>query len=157
MRKESDKEKGTTSRLTELQTIVQLSDPSSETTSEGKEIVQQLETTIEQPTHTPTSEIEIEQIVHPELISNFLETLSQEVVISQIESKVVEVQSETPFFTHNNPLSEPPCWDNIPEQRNQLLSLLDNMAEEEERIVDEEQEDEQTFRFPILDRAPNLS
>ena len=31
------------------------------------------------------------------------------------------------------------------------------MVEEEERIVDEEQEDEQTFGFPILDRAPNVS
>lgn len=41
IRKESDKEKGTTSRLIELQTAVQLSDPSSETTSEGNEIVQQ--------------------------------------------------------------------------------------------------------------------
>jgi hypothetical protein len=30
------------------------------------------------------------------------------------------------------------------------------MAEEEERIVDEEQDDEQTFGFPILDRAPNF-
>jgi hypothetical protein len=39
IRKESDKEKGTTSRLTKFQTVVQLSDPSSETTSEGKEIV----------------------------------------------------------------------------------------------------------------------
>ena len=39
--KESDKEIGTTSRLTELQTTVQLSDPSSETTSEGKETMQQ--------------------------------------------------------------------------------------------------------------------
>ena len=44
--KESDKEKGTTSRLTKLQTKVQLSNPSSETTSEGKTIVQQLETTV---------------------------------------------------------------------------------------------------------------
>ena len=41
-------------------------------------------------------------------------------------------------------------------QRDQLLSLLDNMVEEEERIVDEEPKDEQTFRFPILDRAPNV-
>ena len=31
------------------------------------------------------------------------------------------------------------------------------MVEEEERIVDEEQEDEQTFGFPILDRAPNVA
>ena len=105
--KESDKEKGTTSRLTELQTTIQLPDPSSETTSKGKETVQQFETTIEQLAHTLTSEIEIKQIVHPELISNFLETLSQEVVISQIEFEVVEVQSKTPFFTHDNPLSEP--------------------------------------------------
>ena len=30
------------------------------------------------------------------------------------------------------------------------------MVEEEERIVDEEQDDEQTFKFPILDRAPNV-
>ena len=30
------------------------------------------------------------------------------------------------------------------------------MVEEEERIVDEEQDDEQTFGFPILDRAPNV-
>ena len=119
--------------------------------------MQRYETTVERPAHTPTSEIEIEQIVHPELISNFLETLPQEVVISQLESEVVEVQSRTPFFTHNNPLSEPPGWDNIPELGNQLLSLLDNMAKEEERIVDEEQEDEQTFRFTILDRAPNVS
>ena len=78
-------------------------------------------------------------------------------VISYHESEVVEVQSMTPFFTHNNPLSKPPGWDNIPELGNQLLSLLDNMAEEEERIVDEEQEDEQTFRFPIFDQAPNVA
>ena len=63
----------------------------------------------------------------------------------------------TPFFTHNKPLPEPPGWDNNLDLGNQLLSLLDNMAEEEERIVDEEQEYEQTFRFPILDRAPNVS
>ena len=31
------------------------------------------------------------------------------------------------------------------------------MVEEEERIVDEEQEDEQTFIFPILDQAPNVT
>ena len=68
IRKESDKEQGTTSRLTKLQTAVQLPDPSFETTNKGKETMQQLETTIEQPTHTSTSEIEIEQIVHPELI-----------------------------------------------------------------------------------------
>ena len=30
------------------------------------------------------------------------------------------------------------------------------MVEEEERIVDKEQEDEQTFRFLILDWAPNV-
>ena len=54
-----EQKKGTTPRLTELQTTVQLFDPSSETTSEGKEIVQQSETTVEQPVHTPTSEIEI--------------------------------------------------------------------------------------------------
>ena len=89
--KELDREKGTTSTLIKLQIVVQLSNPSSETTSEGKEIVQQLETTVEQPAHTPISEIEIELIVHPELISNFLETMSQEVVISQIECEVVEV------------------------------------------------------------------
>ena len=65
IRKESDKEKGTTSRLTELQTIVQLFDPSSETTSEGNGTVKQSKTNVEQPAHTPMSEIEIEQIVHP--------------------------------------------------------------------------------------------
>ena len=43
----------------------------------------------------------------------------------------------TPFFTRNNPLSEPPSWDSIPEIGNQLLSLLDNMAKEEEGMVDE--------------------
>ena len=37
IRKESDKEQGTTSRLTEHQTTVQLPYPSSETTSEGNE------------------------------------------------------------------------------------------------------------------------
>ena len=89
--KESDKEKGTTSRLTKLQTKVQLSNPSSETTSEGKETVQQSETIVEQLAHSLTSEIDIEQIVHPQLISNFLETLSQEVVISQFEFEVDEV------------------------------------------------------------------
>ena len=78
-------------------------------------------------------------------------------VISQLESEVVEVQLGTTLFTHNNPLSEPPSWDNIPELGNQLLSLLDNMDGEEEQIVDEEQEDEQTFIFPILDRAPNVA
>ena len=31
------------------------------------------------------------------------------------------------------------------------------MAQEEERIVDEEQEDEKTFGFPILDRTPNVA
>ena len=31
------------------------------------------------------------------------------------------------------------------------------MVEEEERIVYEEQDDEQTFRFPILDQAPNVA
>ena len=98
--------------------------------------MQKSKTTVEQPTHTPTSEIEIEQIVHPER-PNFLETLSQEAMISQLESKVVEVQPGTPFFTHNSPLSEPPSWGNISNLGNQLLSLLDNMAEEEERIVDE--------------------
>lgn len=138
IRKESDKEQGSTSRLTELQTTIQLPNPSSETTTEGKETMQQYETTVEQPAYTPTSGIEIEQIVHPKLISNFLENLSQEVVISQIESKTVEVQSETPFFTRDNPLSEPSCSNNISEQGNQLLNLLDNMAEEEERIMDEE-------------------
>ena len=90
--------------MTELQTVVQLVDPPSETPSEGNEIVQQSNTTVEQPAHTPMSEIEIEQIVHLELISNFLETLPQEVVISQLESEVVEVQSGTHLFTHNNPL-----------------------------------------------------
>ena len=65
IRKESNKEKGTTSRLIELQTVVQLVDPSFETPSEGNETMQQSETTIEQPTHTPMSEIEIKQIVHP--------------------------------------------------------------------------------------------
>lgn len=30
------------------------------------------------------------------------------------------------------------------------------MGEEEEIIVDEEQDDEQTFGFPILDRAPKV-
>ena len=30
------------------------------------------------------------------------------------------------------------------------------MVEEEERIVDEEQDDKQTFGFPILDREPNV-
>ena len=78
-------------------------------------------------------------------------------VISQLEYEVVQVLSMTPFFTHNNPLSEPPGSDNIPELGNQLLSFLDNMAEEEECIVNEEHEDEQTFGFPILDRAPNVS
>ena len=63
--------------MTELQTVVQLPDPSSETTSEGKETMQQSETTVEQLAHTRTSEIEIEQIVHLVLISNFLENLSQ--------------------------------------------------------------------------------
>lgn len=89
--KELDKEQGSTSKLTELQFAVQLPDPSSETTSGGKETMQQSETTIEQPAHTPTSKIEIEEIVHPKLITNFFENLSQDVVISQIESKVVEV------------------------------------------------------------------
>ena len=42
------------------------------------------------------------------------------------------------------------------DQRNQPVSLLDNMVEEEEIIVDEEQYDEQTFRFPILDQAQNV-
>ena len=100
-----DKEKGITSSLTELQTAVQLANPSSETLSEGNEAVQQLETIVEQPAHTPASEIEIEQTIHPELIPNFIEIPPQEAVISQLESEVVEVQSRTPFFTHNNPLS----------------------------------------------------
>ena len=90
--KELDKEKGITSSLNELQTIVQLANPSSGTLSEGNEVVQQSETTVEQLAHTSTSEIEIEQIIHPELISTFLETPPQEVVISQLESEVVEVQ-----------------------------------------------------------------
>ena len=85
-----DKEQGST-YLTELQTTVQLPNPSSETTSKGK-VVQQYESTVEQLAHTPTSEIEIEQIVHPKLITNLLENLSQEIVISQIESKVIKVQ-----------------------------------------------------------------
>ena len=78
-------------------------------------------------------------------------------VISQLESEVIGIQLRTPFLTHNNPLSELPGWDNNPELGNQLLSLLDNIVEEEERIVDEEQEDEQTFGFHILDRAPNVA
>jgi hypothetical protein len=77
--------------------------------------------------------------------------------MSQLESEVIEVKSMTPFFALNNPLPELLGWDNNPELGNQLLSILDNMAEEEEWIVDEEQEDEQTFGFPILDRAPNVS
>ena len=77
-------------------------------------------------------------------------------MISQIEYEVVEVQLEIPFFTRDNPLSEPTHWNNIYEKRNHLLRLLYNMVEEEERIVDEEQDDEQTSRFPILDRAPNV-
>ena len=60
IRKELDIEQGSTSRLTELQTAIQLPDPSSKTTSEGKESMQQYETIVEQPAHTPTSEIEIE-------------------------------------------------------------------------------------------------
>ena len=82
IRKEMDKEKGITSSISKLQTAVQLANPSSETLSEGNEAVQQSKTTVEQPAHTPTSEIEIEQIIHPELISNFFETPPQEVVIS---------------------------------------------------------------------------
>ena len=132
IRKEMDKEKGITYSSFELQTAVQLANPSSETLSEGNKAVRQLETTIEQLAHTPASEIEIEQIVHPDLISNFLETSPQQVVISQLESEVIEVQSRTPFFTHNNPLFELLVWDNNLELGNQLLSLLDNMVEEEE-------------------------
>ena len=30
------------------------------------------------------------------------------------------------------------------------------MVEEEERIIDEEKDDKQTFGFPLLDRAPNV-
>ena len=60
IRKELDKEKGITPSLFELQTAVQLANPYSETLSEGNKAVQQSETTIEQPAHTPTSEIEIE-------------------------------------------------------------------------------------------------
>ena len=81
IRKELDKEEGSTSRLTELQSTVQLPDPSSETTSEGKEIVQHYETMIEQFEPIPTSEPKIEQVFHPKLITCFLENLSQEVVI----------------------------------------------------------------------------
>ena len=92
IRKELNTEQGSTSRLTELQTAVQLPDPSSETTSEGKDVVQQYETTLEQPIHTPTSETKVEPIVHSKLITNFLENLSQELVISQIESEVIKVQ-----------------------------------------------------------------
>ena len=55
IRKESDKEQGTTSTFTELQIVIQLPNPSSETTSEGKETMQQSETIVEQPAHTPTS------------------------------------------------------------------------------------------------------
>lgn len=44
--KELDKEQGSTSRLTELQSAVQLPDPSFEITREGKEVVQQYETIV---------------------------------------------------------------------------------------------------------------
>ena len=157
IRKELDKEKGITFSIYELQTVVQLANPSYETLSEGKEATQPSETIVEQSPHTLAREEEIEQTIHPELILNFLDNSPQEVVISQLESKVTEVQSRTPSLTHSNPLFELPGWDNNLELGNQLLSILDNMAEEEERIVDEEQEDEKTFRFPILDQAPNVS
>ena len=86
MRKELDKEKGITSSIFELQTAVQLANPSSETLSEGNEAAQQSKTTIEQSAHTLAREAEIEQTIHPKLISNFLENSPQEVVISHLES-----------------------------------------------------------------------
>ena len=129
--KELDKEKWITSSISKLQTAIQLANPCSENLSEGNEAVQQLETTVEKFAHTLAREAKIEQAIHRELISNFLENSPQEVVISQLESKVIEVQSRTPFFTHNNPLSELPGWYNNPELGNQLLILLDNMVEEE--------------------------
>jgi hypothetical protein len=153
---ELDKGQGSTSRLTKLQSAIQLLKPSLETTSEEKETIQQSETTVELSEDTLISETEIERVVHPKLITSFHENLYQEVVISQVESEVVEIQQEIPFFTRVIPLSEPPFWNTIPEQNNQPLSLLNNMAEEEERVEDEEQDDEQTFRFPILDRAQNV-
>ena len=54
--KELDKEKGITSSLSELQTAVQLANPSSETLSEGNEVVKQSETIVEQFAHTLANE-----------------------------------------------------------------------------------------------------
>ena len=91
IRKETDKEKGITSSVSELQTALQLSNLSFETLSEGNEEAQQSKTTVEQSTHTLAREAKIEQAIHPELISNFLENSPQEVVISQLGYEVIEV------------------------------------------------------------------
>ena len=116
------------------------------------------ESTVEQILGIPQeSELVIEQPILIENLTNFLEIPFQKTIVLLIEAHKEEAQEKVPPTTHpfntcDNPLTEPLYIDQhtIPEIKN--FSLFENMAgEEEERVVNEEQEDKQTFRFSILD------
>ena len=117
----------------------------------------QFESTVEQTQRSPQeSKLVIEQLIPIENPTNFLEIPFQKTIVLPIETQKEEVQEKVssttyPFNTCDNPLTKPLYI-------KQNFSLFEKMArEEEERVVNEEQEAEQTFRFPILDITQNIN
>jgi hypothetical protein len=107
----------------------------------------QFETTVEQISGSfQENKLVEEQLISTENLTNFFEFPSQNTIILPIEAQKEEVQEKVspstyPFNTCDNSLTKP-----LDIKEN--FSLLGKMAEEEEeRVVNEEQEDEQTFGF----------
>ena len=105
----------------------------------------------------------VEQINIIENTTSFLEIPREETIVSleKVEEEKVQEGIPTPihpFKTRDNPIIEP--FYTKPNLETKTFSLFGNMAgKEEERVLNEprEEDEEQTFGFPILDLAHNTN
>ena len=105
----------------------------------------------------------VEQTNIIENTTSFLEIPREEaiVLLEKVEGEKVQEGMLTPihpFKTRDNPLIEP--FFTKPNLETKTFSLFGNMAGvEEEQVLNEprEEDEEQTFRFPILDLAQNTN